>query len=133
LLRDYAIQGVVTFDNAEIWATLNKPMTSITATSRMLTILCVIILVAGLGSTMYVAILDRRRDIGMLRAVGMLRQQITRSVALEALILLAISALVGVPAGFLIQLYQEVTIQQVMGIRLGVNASEIAVSVALSS
>ena len=59
------------------------------------------VVVAGLGivNTLSMDTLERVRELGMLRAVGMSRRQVWRSVLVEAGILGSIGALVGAAAG----------------------------------
>jgi putative ABC transport system permease protein len=131
LLRDYAMQGIVTYDSSEVRAAFMKQMISISNVSKMMTVLCLVIMVGGLGSTIYVMVIDRRREIGMLRAVGMLRKQITQSIVLEAVILLVICAVVGIPTGMLVMSMQAAAMQNVMGIRFALSTYDVTVSVAI--
>lgn len=63
----------------------------------------VALLIATLGivNTLLAAVLDRTREIGVLRAVGGLRRQVRRLILVEALLLGLCGLLVGVAAGLL--------------------------------
>ncbi|MFN8373705.1 MAG: FtsX-like permease family protein [Anaerolineae bacterium] len=129
LLRDYAMQGIITFDASEVRAAFMKQMISISNVSKMMTLLFLVIVIGGLGSTMYVMVLDRRREIGMLRAVGLLRRQVTQSIILEAVILIVICTIVGIPTGMLVMSMQQAAMQNVMGIRFALSAYDVFMSV----
>lgn len=132
LLRDFAMTGIVTFDNAEVVAAFRQKIASISTVTLMLTLLLAVILVAGLGSMMIVAVLDRRREIGMLRAVGMLRGQLTGSVVLESVLMVAIGTLVGIPIAFLITLLQEFAIERMLGMDSAINVGQTAIIVVVA-
>jgi putative ABC transport system permease protein len=122
LLSTYALRGVVAFDAAEIrQAYLDRTITSIQTVSSMMTGLLITLLIVGIGSTFYILILDRRREIGMLRAAGMSRGQIARTVLLEMLIMFVIGSVVGIPIAVLGHLNQEIFIENLMGIGLKLN------------
>lgn len=57
--------------------------------------------VAGIAGTLLAQVLDRTREIGILRATGASRGQIVGSVAIEAALLGIAGALLGVPTGLL--------------------------------
>jgi len=81
----------------------------------VLTILLAIIVI-GIMNTMWIAIRERTREIGTLRAIGMQREQVVRQFLLEALMLGAFATLVGAAIG--------------AAAGLGVNAAQIPVPVA---
>lgn len=66
----------------------------------LLTILLAIIVV-GIMNTMWIAIRERTREIGTLRAIGMQREQVVRQFLLEALLLGALSTVIGAALGAL--------------------------------
>jgi putative ABC transport system permease protein len=61
--------------------------------------------VAGLAvlNTLVISVVGRRRELGVLRAVGTSRIQLTRTVVVEAVSMAAIGAALGVPFGILFQ------------------------------
>jgi putative ABC transport system permease protein len=125
LLKQYAMSGVVTLDNAELREAFGKQITSIVTVSRLLSVLFYLILAAGQGSTLLVNVIDRRREIGMLRAVGMLRRQMSRGIVLEAVTLVAVSGVIAVPGSYLMTLLQQGAMQQIVGIRFAMNGWEV--------
>jgi putative ABC transport system permease protein len=71
-------------------------------------------------NTLTISITDRRRELGVLQAVGALRGQVRRTIWLEALAIAALGLVLGYAAGS-INLYYLLDIVQrdVAGLRLG--------------
>jgi len=61
--------------------------------------LAIVIAVLGIINTLALSVVERRREIGMLRAVGMLRPQLRRSIYLESMLIAVFGAIVGVALG----------------------------------
>lgn len=61
--------------------------------------LAVVIAVLGIINTLALSVVERRREIGMLRAVGMLRAQVRRAIYLESGLIAIFGALVGLVLG----------------------------------
>jgi putative ABC transport system permease protein len=59
----------------------------------------VLVAILGIVNTLTVSILDRRRELGVLQAVGGLRSQIRRTVWMEALAITVIGAILGFALG----------------------------------
>lgn len=68
-----------------------------TISSMVSSVMLVAVLVAALGlaNTLLISTLERRRDLGVLRAVGMLRRQVRRMVAVEALMVGAVGVVLA--------------------------------------
>src|SRR5690606_16071436 len=62
----------------------------------------VVIALVGIVNTMTLSIFERRRELGMVRALGMTRQQVGRMILLEAFVIGLLGTLVGVAAGVLL-------------------------------
>jgi putative ABC transport system permease protein len=65
----------------------------------MLLSLAILIAVLGIVNTLVLSVIERTREIGMLRAVGALRRQIRTMVVLEALVIAVYGAVVGMVLG----------------------------------
>ena len=80
----------------------------------------VLVAVLGIVNTLTVSITDRRRELGVLQAVGGLRQQIRHTIWLEAISIGAVGLILGLAFGAL-QLYFSLKIvaQDIAGLRLG--------------
>jgi putative ABC transport system permease protein len=61
--------------------------------------LAVIIAILGIVNTLALSVVERRREIGMLRAVGMQRPQVRRTIYLESMLIAIFGAVVGVVLG----------------------------------
>ncbi len=65
----------------------------------MLLSLAILIAILGIVNTLVLSVVERTREIGMLRAVGALRQQIRTMVVLEAFVIAIFGAIVGLVLG----------------------------------
>jgi putative ABC transport system permease protein len=61
--------------------------------------LAIVIAVLGIINTLALSVVERRREIGMLRAVGMLRGQLRRTIYLESSLIALFGAVLGVGLG----------------------------------
>ncbi|GAA5041781.1 ABC transporter permease [Nocardia callitridis] len=61
--------------------------------------LAVVIAILGIINTLALSVVERRREIGMLRAVGMQRAQVRRSIYLESMVIAVFGAVVGMVLG----------------------------------
>ncbi|MFI9509359.1 ABC transporter permease [Nocardia sp. NPDC052566] len=61
--------------------------------------LAVVIAILGIINTLALSVVERRREIGMLRAVGTMRAQVRRTIYLESMLISIFGALVGVALG----------------------------------
>lgn len=61
--------------------------------------LAIVIAVLGIVNTLALSVVERRREIGMLRAVGMLRKQVRRALYLESLLIAVFGAVLGLALG----------------------------------
>ncbi len=61
--------------------------------------LAVVIAVLGIVNTLALSVVERRREIGMLRAVGTQRSQVRRTIYLESMLIAVFGALVGAVLG----------------------------------
>ncbi|SHG02433.1 putative ABC transport system permease protein [Jatrophihabitans endophyticus] len=61
--------------------------------------LAIVIAILGIVNTQALSVVERRRELGMLRAVGMQRAQVRRTVYLESLLIAVFGAFLGVVLG----------------------------------
>ena len=79
----------------------------------------VLVAVLGIVNTLTVSITDRRRELGVLRAVGGLRKQIRRTVWVEALSIASVGLVLGLALGAVNLYYSlEITRRDIAGMRL---------------
>ncbi|WP_237741622.1 ABC transporter permease [Tsukamurella sp. 1534] len=64
--------------------------------------LAVIIAILGIVNTLALSVVERRREIGMLRAIGMIRSQVRRSIYLESILIAVFGAVLGLFLGVLL-------------------------------
>jgi putative ABC transport system permease protein len=76
-------------------AALNSLLTLVTA----MLVLAIVIALLGVVNTLALSIVERTREIGLLRAIGMRRGQLRQMVAVEAMIISVIGALLGTVLG----------------------------------
>ena len=79
----------------------------------------VLVAVLGIVNTLTVSITDRRRELGVLRSIGGLRNQVRRTIWLEALAIALVGLILGLAFGAL-QLYYSLRIsaEDIAGLRL---------------
>ena len=65
----------------------------------ILLVLSLLVALLGVANTLTLSIIERTREVGMLRAIGMARRQLRSMVRVESLLMAAYGALVGVVAG----------------------------------
>jgi putative ABC transport system permease protein len=63
--------------------------------------LAIIIALIGIANTLSLSVLERTRELGLLRAVGMSRRQLRRTVRIEAAIIAIFGTLIGLVIGVL--------------------------------
>ena len=76
---------------------------------QVITVIVMLALLFGIINTMLMAVLERTKEIGMLRAVGMYKRKIFLMIVLETSMISLVSAPVGLIAGFLTNVYFEKT------------------------
>ncbi|MFT7600731.1 MAG: putative ABC transport system permease protein [Acidimicrobiales bacterium] len=89
-------------DNSEYQETLAGQISQLQVIINALLVLCLIVAFFGIVNTMALSVLERTREIGLLRAVGMTRKQLKTTVRWEAVIVSVFGALLGVLMGLLL-------------------------------
>ena len=69
----------------------------------------------GVANTVAMNVLEKRRTIGLLRAVGMTGRQVSRLVLIESLLIGGIGSLIGVGAGIATALFIQLSSQALLG------------------
>jgi putative ABC transport system permease protein len=69
----------------------------------------------GVANTVTMNVLEKRRTLGLLRAVGMTRGQVTRMVVIESLLLGAAGGLIGLAGGITTALFIQLASQPLLG------------------
>jgi putative ABC transport system permease protein len=97
VLADYPDSNLMTTDGfvAEWTSWLDDVMSLF----YILLALSVIVSLFGMVNTLVLAVFERTRELGMLRAVGMTRRQVRRMIRQEAIVTALIGAALGLPLG----------------------------------
>jgi len=83
------------------------------------TAFAVLVAILGIVNSLTVSIVDRRREFGVLRAVGALRSQIRRTVWIEALTVAVIALILGLALGAINLYYMlQIVRRDIAGMRL---------------
>ena len=95
--------------------------------------LAVVIAVLGIINTLALSVIERTREVGLLRAVGLSRRQLRRMVRLEAVVVAVLGAVLGVTMGLVFGIaLQRVIADQGVDV-LSIPWLQLAVFVALSA
>jgi putative ABC transport system permease protein len=86
-------------DRQEFKGTQASQINALLAVLYGLLALAIVIAVLGIINTLALSVIERRREIGMLRAVGVLRPQLRRTIYLESMLIAVFGAIVGVALG----------------------------------
>src|SRR5262249_55137 len=97
--------------NREIRAYIGTVMNQWFGLTYLQVIVAMLVAILGIVNTLTVSISDRRRELGVLRAVGGLRNQVRGTVWMEAAAIGAIGLILGVATGA-INLYYELQVIQ---------------------
>src|SRR5215831_215788 len=89
---------------------------ALTTTIAFLGLLIIGISMAGLANTLTVSVLERTREIGILRAIGARARDIRRIVASESLALALAGWMIGIPLGYLLDRFLVWLVEQVANV-----------------
>ena len=93
----------------------------------------------GVANTVTMSVLEKKRSLGLLRAVGMRRGQVVRMVVLESVLLGVAAGLIGLVAGLTTALFIQFASQPLLGhplkmhLRPGVIAANLAAAVVVTA
>jgi putative ABC transport system permease protein len=99
---DKVVAGLPTVtlkDQAEFAAEQRAPIDQMLALIYALLGLAVVIAVLGIVNTLALSVIERTREVGLLRAVGLSRRQLRTMVRLESIIIALLGAVLGVGLG----------------------------------
>ncbi|MDQ1624842.1 MAG: putative transport system permease protein, partial [Actinomycetota bacterium] len=80
-------------------AATGKQIDTVVNIISVLLILSIIIAILGVVNTLALSVIERTRELGLLRAVGMARRQMKRMVRVEAVIIAVFGGLLGIAVG----------------------------------
>ncbi len=91
---------------------------TVTTTLAVVGLLVVAISLAGLANALTMSVLERTREIGILRSIGARAHDIRRIFAAETLTLATAGWLIGIPLGYLLDLFLVWMVKKVVNINL---------------
>ena len=94
-----AHQGVTVASTADQKAQMDKVINILLGMVVGLLVISVIIAMVGVANTLGLSVVERTREIGLLRALGLTRKQVRSMFGTEALILSGIAAILGIALG----------------------------------
>ena len=101
LFRSSAFPSVQVQDQADIKSEINSRFDILFGLVYALLGLSVIVAFLGIVNTLSLSVVERTREIGLIRAVGLSRGQLRRMIFIEALLLGMLGCLVGLSLGLL--------------------------------
>lgn len=113
-------QRLFVLTNTEVRAFVNRITDQWFGLTYIQIAVAVLVAILGIVNALTVSITDRRRELGVLRAVGGLRNQVRHTIWMEAVAIGAIGVLLGLALGA-VQLYYSVEVAQrdFIGIEIG--------------
>jgi len=91
---------VVTVKDQEAFAAEQRaPIDRIIAIIYVLLIFAVVIAILGIVNTLALSVIERTREIGLLRAIGVSRRQLRLMIRLESVVIAVLGAVLGVGLG----------------------------------
>jgi putative ABC transport system permease protein len=94
-----AFPGTSVLDKSQYKAQIAAPINQLMGLVDVLLLMAVIIALLGIGNTLALSILERIRELGLMRAVGMTRRQLRRTIRLESIVVAVQGALLGLVIG----------------------------------
>lgn len=91
--------GVTVAGNAKTEATYTRTLDTVLLVLTALVAVAMLIAVIGIANTLALSVIERTRESGLLRALGLTRTQLRATLAVEATLLSLIGALLGVGLG----------------------------------
>jgi len=98
------------YTNAEFKSWISSLVDQFFALNYMQLVVAILVAVLGIVNTLVISISDRRREIGIIRAIGGLRSQIRKLVLLEALAISLVGVFIGAIAGALNTFFMSHTV-----------------------
>ena len=116
-------------DNTEFQENVESQIGQLQVVINGLLVLCLVVAFFGIVNTMALSVLERTREIGLLRAVGMTRSQLRSTIRWEAVIVSVFGALLGVVMGLLLGWAAVVAIPDSFISQVGIPWSQLVVYV----
>ena len=112
-LTDGSFHALV-YTNAEFKRWISSLVDQFFTLNYMQLVVAVMIAILGIVNTLLISVSERRREIGIVRAIGGLRSQIRKLVLLEAVVVAVVGVFVGSVAGSLNTVFMSHTVSLVL-------------------
>ena len=100
-------------------------------TSQLLSLLLLVTLTLGIANTLVIEVLDRRREMGLLRAIGLRGRQVAALLVLEILLLGTLVCLLAIPLGLFNNYANSLLMGELFAIRFILDPVEVALTLGL--
>ena len=98
---------------AEFTAEIGKAIDAFYVLTRVTLLLALVVAFLGIVSSLLISVVERTREIGILKALGAVGSQIARSVVIEALTVAIVALILAIPLGALDSRFGETTVAEV--------------------
>jgi putative ABC transport system permease protein len=98
-------EAVFTMDRQQVYDGVQDTLTKIYSMAYAQQLVVGVVALLGVVSALYISVLQRKRDLGLLRAVGATRTQVLLSVLAEAVLMGLVGAVVGFFIGLVLEWY----------------------------
>ena len=119
-------------DRDEYQADLESQLNLVLVVVNVFLLFSIIIAFLGIANTLALSVFERTREIGLLRAVGMLRRQLRRMIRIEAVIVSVYGAVLGIAVGLAFGLAVVAALPETFVSTVAVPWIELAVIVVVS-
>jgi putative ABC transport system permease protein len=130
-LHDYPT--VVVRDQSQFKQDISNSINQLLAVMLLLLGLAIFIAILGIVNTLILTVLERTRELGMLRAVGATRPQVRRMVVLESIVIAVYGAVLGIVLGVVFATaFQKILADQGISV-LSIPWTQLAIFVVLAA
>ena len=126
-----AFPAVKLQDQASLKAQINQQFDRVFGFIYALLALAVIVAFLGIVNTLALSVYERRREVGLLRAVGTSRSQVRQMVVLEAVLIALFGSIVGVALGLIYGVLFRKVLESVGITRLAIPSGQLILFIAL--
>ena len=131
LQHDHPDGGFAIVDPAQLSASIDAAIFNMSITSQVLSLLLLATMTLGIANTLVIEVLDRRREMGLLRALGLRGRQVAFSLMLEVTLLVIIACALGIPMAIYTNYANTLGMGEIFAIRFVLNPIEVAASLSL--
>jgi ABC-type antimicrobial peptide transport system permease subunit len=131
LQHDYADGGFAIVEPAQLSASIDAAIFNMSITSQVLSLLLLATVTLGIANTLVIEVLDRRREMGVLRALGLRGRQAAVSLMLEVVLLVIIAGVMALPMALHSNYANTLGMGEVFAIRFVLNPIEVTISLSL--